>query len=103
MTPEQGNYAKNNPGAPNPYKASATVARRFLTNVLTGGQGLSTVPQNPNNYDSVQDWLTQFRDAAGGRFSDKQLAQIARTEFKKAFGESGSGYLEQALKERGWI
>lgn len=97
------NFAKNNPGAPNPYKASATVARRFLTNVLTGGQGLSTVPQNPNNYDSVQDWLTQFRDAAGGRFSDKQLAQIARTEFKKAFGESGSGYLEQALKERGWI
>lgn len=95
------NFAKNNPGAPNPYKASAAVAMRFLTNVLTGGQGLSTVPQNPDDYDSVQDWLTQLRIAGGGRFSDKQLAQIARAEFKKTF--SRSGYLEQALKERGWI
>lgn len=96
-------YAKNNPDKPNPYETQHKLAQNIMTKALTGGQGLSTVPQNPNDYYGVHYWLAQLRQAAGGRFSLKQLAEIARQQFKKEYGEGGTGYLEQALKESGWV
>ena len=65
---------------------------------MNGGQQLSQVPSNVNNYTQMQDWLSQMKEAAGDRYKDADLAKIAR----KMLG-SDSGYLEQAMKDRGWV
>ena len=74
------------------------MARNYLTGVLNGGQQLSQVPANVNDYNQMQDWLNQMKEADGGRHSDAQLAALAQ----KVLGENG-GYLNKALKDRGWI
>ena len=91
-------WTKNNPDQPYPNQEQLRLARRYLTGVLNGGQQLSQFPANVNDYNQMQDWLNQMKEADGGRHSDAQLAAIAQ----KVLGENG-GYLNKALKDRGWI
>lgn len=91
-------WTKNNPDVPYPNQGQLRLARNYLTGVLNGGQQLSQVPANVNDYNQMQDWLNQMKEADGGRHSDAQLAALAQ----KVLGENG-GYLNKALKDRGWI
>ena len=91
-------WAKTNPDTPYPNQGQLRLARNYLTGVLNGGQQLSQFPANVNDYNQMQDWLNQMKEADGGKHSDAQLAAIAQ----KVLGENG-GYLNKALKDRGWI
>lgn len=91
-------WNKVNPDKPYPDQAGLKLANNYLTSVLNGGQQLSQVPANINDYAQMQDWLTQMKDTAGDRYSYADLAKIAR----QMLG-SNSGYLEQAMKDRGWV
>lgn len=95
---DEADWNEKNPDKPYPYKDKARAAHNLLGSVVTGGEQSRSVPQNINDYDEVQDWLTQLKAAAGNEWNDAQLAQLAR----KMLGKN-SGYLEQALKDRGWI
>lgn len=98
LVKDEADWNEKYPDKPYPYKDKVRAARNLLGSVVTGGEQSRSVPQNINDYDEVQDWLTQLKAAAGGEWSDAQLAQLAR----KMLGQN-SGYLEQALKDRGWI
>lgn len=91
-------WNKVNPDKPYPDQTGLKLANNYLISVLNGGQQLSQVPSNVNNYTQMQDWLSQMKEAAGDRYKDADLAKIAR----KMLG-SNSGYLEQAMKDRGWV
>lgn len=91
-------WNKNNPDKPYPYQSQLRAANNYLASVLNGGQQLSQVPRNVNDYGQLQDWLTQMKEAAGGRYSDADLARIA----KQVLGDN-AGYIDKALKDRGWI
>lgn len=91
-------FDKNNPGVPNPYAQIAKISQNYLTSVLTGGQQLSRLPANVNDYNQMQGWLDQMKEASAGKYTDAQLAAKA----KKYLGDN-SGYLDKALKDRGWI
>ena len=98
LVKDEADWNEKYPDKPYPYKDKVRAARNLLGSVVTGGEQSRSVPQNINDYDEVQDWLTQLKAAAGDKWSDAQLAQLAR----KMLGQN-SGYLEQALKDRGWI
>lgn len=99
---DEADWNEKHPDKPYPYKDKARASHNLLGSVVTGGEQSRSVPQNINDYDEVQDWLTQLKAAAGGEWSDAQLAQLARQMVRKMLGQN-SGYLEQALKDRGWI
>lgn len=98
LVKDEADWNEKYPDKPYPYKDKVRAARNLLGSVVTGGEQSRSVPQNINDYDEVQDWLTQLKAAAGNKWNDAQLAQLAR----KMLGQN-SGYLEQALKDRGWI
>lgn len=99
---DEAEWNEKYPDKPYPYKDKARAAHNLLGRVVTGDEQSRSVPQNINDYDEVQDWLTQLKAAAGNEWSDAQLAQLARQMVRKMLGQN-SGYLEQALKDRGWI